>query len=249
MKAVAVVRDHAVLLTRIAVPLVLVGIWELLGAVSDQVASPGPSINALVTGFSSGGLGVDVSQTLRAVVIGFAIAVVIGIPLGVWAGRSPYLYRVAEPIFSGTAAVPRIVLLPILLGLFGITVNEEAGMSFLAAIVPVTVTTMAGARTVHPILIKLGRSLTLPRRDVLRKVIIPAAMPPIMAGLRIGFSLSLLTVILCEFVAASHGVGLRIQQAYSLNQLPLMYGLVTLVVVFGFAANMIAWGVERRTAT
>jgi ABC-type nitrate/sulfonate/bicarbonate transport system permease component len=240
-------RRHAVFVGRAVVPLVLLGSWSLAAALSDLVAPVGASVSALLSGFADGSLWPDVSDTLRSVLAGFAVAVVLGIPFGVWVGRSPYLYRVLESVFSGTAAVPRIVLLPVLLTLFGITIQAKIGMAFLGAIVPIALTTMAGTRTVRPTLLKLGRSLSMSRRVTLLKVIVPSALASIMSGLRIGFSLSLLTVVLSEFFAAVHGVGLRIQQAYSSQDLPLMYGLVALVIVFGLVANIGIWLIERRT--
>lgn len=242
-------KTHAVLLGRIAVPLLAVAFWEVsAAAAAGQIAPVWPSLTSLPEAFAEGRLGADVSSTLRSVLTGFAIAAAVGVPLGLALGRSPCLYRTVEPVLSGTAAVPRIVLLPVLLTLLGITDQAKVGMAVLGAIVPITLTSMAGARTVEPALIKLGQSLCMSRLTLLRKVILPSALAPIMAGLRIGFSLALLTVILSEFFAATSGVGLRIQQAYTVQQLPLMYGLVVFVVGFGLVANVGLWMVERRVS-
>lgn len=233
---------------RVAVPVLLVGAWAATAAVSPEVAGVGESARAVADAWADGTLRPDLADTLQAVVAGFLLAAAAGIPFGVWAARRAYTYQVVEPLFSGTAAVPRIILLPVFLSLFGITVNAKIAMAVSAAIVPIVLTSMAGARTVNPTLVKLGRSLAMSRRALLRRVIVPAALPVIMSGLRIGFSLALLAVILSEFVAATRGVGLRIQSVYSLQQLPLMYGLVVLVVLIGLAGNLAIWYVERRTA-
>ncbi len=243
------VKVHAVLFGRIAVPVLALAFWAVTATMAaGQIAPVWPSLTSLPAAFTDGGLDADLSSTLRSVLTGFAIAAAIGVPLGVAIGRSPYFYRTVEPVLSGTAAVPRIVLLPVLLTLFGITDQAKIGMAVLGAIVPITLTSMAGARTVGQPLIKLGRSLCMSRWTLLRKVILPSALAPIMSGLRIGFSLALLTVILSEFFAASSGVGLRIQQAYTVQQLPLMYGLVVVVVSFGLIANVGLWMVERRVS-
>lgn len=241
-------RRGLVVAGRIAVPPLLVGVWALAAAVTPEVAPVGESVRAVAAAWADGSLRPDVLDTLRAVTAGFALSAAAGVPFGVWAARSGLAYRVFEPLFAGTAAVPRIVLLPIFLSVFGITVDAKIALAVSAAVVPIVLTTMAGARTVNPTLIKLARSLAMSRWALLRRVIVPAALPVIMSGLRIGFSLALLAVILSEFVAATRGVGLRIQAAYSLQQLPLMYGLVALVVLVGLAGNLAIWAVERRVA-
>ncbi|GAA5040618.1 ABC-type nitrate/sulfonate/bicarbonate transport system permease component [Thermocatellispora tengchongensis] len=233
---------------RIAVPLVLVAAWAAAAAVTPEIAPVAESVRAVAAAWADGTLRPDVLDTLQAVVAGFALSAAAGIPFGVWAARGGYTYQVVEPLFAGTAAVPRIVLLPVFLSLFGITVDAKIAMAVSAAIVPIVLTSMAGTRTVNPTLVKLGRSLAMSRWALLRRVIVPAALPVIMSGLRIGFSLALLAVILSEFVAATRGIGLRIQAAYSLQQLPLMYGLVVLVVLVGLAGNLAIWLVERRAA-
>ncbi|WP_113699964.1 ABC transporter permease [Nonomuraea lactucae] len=233
---------------RIAVPVLLVAGWAAAAALTPEVATVGASLSAVAGAWADGTLRPDVADTLQAVIAGFALSAVMGIPFGVWAARRTYTYQVVEPLFSSTAAVPRIVLLPIFLSLFGITVNAKIAIAVSAAIVPIVLTSMAGTRTVNPTLIKLGRSLEMSRWTLLRRVIVPAALASIMSGLRIGFSLALLAVILSEFVAATSGIGLRIQSAYSLQQLPLMYGLVVLVVLVGLAGNLGIWFLERRAA-
>ncbi len=235
-----------IVLGRVAVPVVALGLWTLAAAATTQIAPVGASIAALGREFAGGTVQADVVDTAKATVTGYLIAAAFGIPLGVWAGGRPLRYRVAEPLFSSTAAVPRIVLLPVFLSLLGITINAKIAMAVTAAIVPILLTSMAGTRAVNAILIKLARSLVMTRTSTVFKVVFPAALPSIMSGLRIGLSLALLAVILSELVAATQGIGLRIQTAYSLQQLSLMYGLVLLVTLTGFAANIGLWTLEKR---
>ena len=233
-------------LGRVAVPVAALAIWSLSAAATSQIAPVGASIAAVAREFAAGTLQADVLDTAKATVTGYLISAAFGVPLGVWAGSRPLRYRVTEPLFSSTAAVPRIVLLPVFLSLLGITINAKIAMAITAAIVPIVLTSMAGTRAVNAVLTKLARSLVMTRTSTVLKVVIPAALLSIMSGLRIGLSLSLLAVILSELVAATQGVGLRIQTAYSLQQLPLMYGLVLLVTLAGFIANIGLWTLEKR---
>jgi NitT/TauT family transport system permease protein len=233
-------------LWRAAVLVVLVLIWALLSSISDLVASPTASVTALGKRLADGSIYRHLDATLQAVAIGFLIAAAIGFPLGYAIGRSKFLGAVFDPIVAGAFAIPRVVFFPILLQIFGVGVGAQAAMAALAAVFPIMVSTTAGVRAINALLPKLARSLTLSPLQTVTKIYIPAMAPSLMVGIRIGFSIAFINVIIAEFFAARAGLGLLTLRAYGMLDLPTMYGIIVLLAAIALAGNLTLWAVERR---
>lgn len=221
-------------------------IWALLSSVSDLVPSPTASFLALAETFADGTIYRHMSATLNAVIIGFFIAAAIGFPLGYIVGRSKFLGAVFDPIVAGAFAIPRIIFFPIFLQLFGVGVGAEAGMAALAAVFPIMVSTTAGVRAINPLLPKLGKSLSLNPVQTVTKIYVPAMSPSLMVGIRIGFSIAFINVIIAEFFAARAGLGLLALRAYGQLELPTMYGVIVLLALFALIGNLVLWAIEGK---
>jgi NitT/TauT family transport system permease protein len=226
----------------------LVLIWALLSSLSDLVASPTDSVTALGKRFADGSIYRHFDATLQAVATGFLIAAAIGFPLGYAVGRSKFLGAVFDPIVAGAFAIPRVVFFPILLQIFGVGVGAQAAMAALAAVFPIMVSTTAGVRAINALLPKLARSLSLSPLQTVTKIYIPAMAPSLMVGIRIGFSIAFINVIIAEFFAARAGLGLLALRAYGMLDLPTMYGVIVLLAAIALAGNLALWAVERRLA-
>jgi NitT/TauT family transport system permease protein len=233
-------------LWRAAVLVALVLIWALLSSMSGLVASPTASVTALGKRFADGSIYRHLDATLQAVAIGFLIAAAIGFPLGYAIGRSKFLGAVFDPIVAGAFAIPRVVFFPILLQIFGVGVGAQAAMAALAAVFPIMVSTTAGVRAINALLPKLARSLSLSPLQTVTKIYIPAMAPSLMVGIRIGFSIAFINVIIAEFFAARAGLGLLALRAYGMLDLPTMYGIIVLLAAIALAGNLGLWAVERR---
>ncbi|PLC10881.1 ABC transporter permease [Kocuria flava] len=233
-------------LWRVAVVLVLIAIWAGLSILSDLVSSPADSFAALGELFANGSIYRHLSTTLEAVAIGFLIAAAIGFPLGYAIGRSKFLGAVFDPIVAGAFAIPRIVFFPVLLQIFGVGVGAQSSMAALAAVFPIMVSTTAGVRAINPVLPKLARSLSLTRLQTVTKIYVPAMAPSLMVGIRIGFSIAFINVIIAEFFAARAGLGLLALRAYGRLDLPSMYGIIVLLATIALIGNLVLWAAERR---
>lgn len=238
-----VIRDN---MWRAAVLVALVLLWALLSSMSDLVASPADSLNALVKRFADGSIYRHLNATMQSVAIGFFIAAAIGFPLGYAIGRSKFLGAVFDPLVAGAFAIPRVIFFPILLQIFGVGVGAQSAMAALAAVFPIMVSTTAGVRAINPLLPKLARSLSLSPLQTVTKIYIPAMAPSLMVGIRIGFSIAFINVIIAEFFAARAGLGLLALRAYGMLDLPTMYGIIVLLAVIALAGNLVLWAVERR---
>lgn len=238
-------RDN---LWRAAVLGAIVLAWAALSAVTDLVASPAASMTALAELFTNGSIYRHLNSTLQAVAVGFLIAAAIGFPLGYAIGRSKFLGAVFDPIIAGAFAMPRVIFFPILLQIFGVGEGAQSAMAALAAVFPIMVSTTSGVRAINPLLPKLARSLSLTPLQTITKIYVPAMAPSLMVGIRIGFSIAFINVIIAEFFAARAGLGLLTLRAYGRLDLPTMYGIIVLLATIALIGNLALWALERKLA-
>lgn len=231
---------------RLAVPLVLVAAWAIAAGLSSLVPPVGSSFQTLAEGFTEGWIIAPLESTMISVIVGFLIASAVGFPLGFAIGRSRYLSQVLDPLIAGAFAIPRIIVYPILLGFLGVGVESKVAMAVVSGFFPIILTTVAAIREVKPVLVKMGKSMNCRWYHLAFKIFVPAAAPSLMVGLRIGFSISFISVIIAEFFAADLGLGLLVSQAYGQLQLPRMFAVIVVIVVIALIGNLLLWGLERR---
>jgi NitT/TauT family transport system permease protein len=222
-------------------PLALLALWQVLAVVLGDffVASPLASLNALLEGVGDGWLGADAGVTLVALAYGYLLAVVL-------LGLSRFAYAVFEPIVVALYALPKVALYPIFLFAFGLGIAAQAWFAMFFGVFPIIIFTMSGTRNVSEVMLKVGRSLRLSRLQLFRTIVFPAIRPSMVAGLRIGFGVTFLGVVLSQMFAARSGLGYVLVQSVSLHDMPRLYGLVLLLTVFAFVVNgaFLLW--ERR---
>jgi NitT/TauT family transport system permease protein len=231
---------------RAAVPVAALACWYALDPFSELVPSPTDTLGRLYGGFAEGWIYPGLAATGSAVLSGFVLGTVLAFPLGYLMGRSRTLTAIFEPLVAGTFAVPRVILYPILLAVFGVGLEAEMTMVAISAFFPVLMSTAAAVRAVSGSLLKLGRSLNASRLQLATKIVIPEAAPSIMVGIRIGFSIAFIAAIIAELFAAKAGLGLMISHAFAVLDLPRMYAIVLLVMLAAFLGNMLLWWAEGR---
>lgn len=239
-------KSRKLLVARLAVPLVALLAWQIVAPLTTLVPPPGETIAVLFDGFTEGWIYEGLTATASAVTVGFLVGTAVAFPLGYLLGRSKILTEIFEPMVAGTFAVPRVILYPIFLAIFGVGLQAEAWMVGISAFFPILMSTAAAVRNVSPSLMKLGRSLNASQLQIARTIVIPEAAPGIMVGIRIGFSIAFIAAIIAELFAAKDGIGLMISHAHALLDLPRMYALVLLVMLAAFTGNMLLWWAERR---
>lgn len=239
-------RSWRLPVARAAVPLLVLLAWQLVHPITDLVPGPAETIRQVYAGFAQGWIYDGLVATASAVAAGFVLGTVVAFPLGYLMGSSRTLTAIFEPLVAGTFAVPRVILYPVLLAVFGVGLEAESAMVAISAFFPILMSTAAAVRNVSGSLRKLGRSLNASRLQVARKIVIPDAAPGIMVGIRIGFSIAFIAAIIAELFAAKDGLGLMISESYAVLDLPRMYAIVLLVMVAAFAVNMLLWWAERR---
>jgi len=225
--------------------LAAVGVWQVV-SVHNLVASPGESVRELYRGFADGSLLPHLLWSVRATLQGFAFAIIIGMGLGLALGFFSSLRRVFQEMVYGFAAVPKLVLYPILLLLFKIGMNSEVAFVAVAGIFPILVNTMVGVQEVRPILIKVGKAFNIRPWQMVLKIFLPSIAPSLVAGLRLGYSLGVLHAVLAEMFVAKRGLGTRIWVAYNNLDIPAMYAIILLAFLVAAIGNILLWYLERR---
>lgn len=231
---------------RVLMPLVMLGLWELAAHFSHLVPGVVPTVLTLANELSSGDLMGHALSTGQAVLYGFVLAAAFSVPVAIAVGRNRFVYEVGEPLFAAAFALPRVILYPVMLSFLGVGLQSKTLMAFLGAFFPVVLMATAGVRNVDEVLVRFGRTLELNRRRMFLKIILPAAVPSFLSGLRIGFSVSFVAVVVAELFLARDGLGVVIQRSYARLQLDQMFAAVLLVTAAAFLGNVLLRFAERR---
>lgn len=195
---------------------------------------------------AGGALETHLAASLTRSVAGFGVAVVLGVTAGLliawYRPLSTFITPLLE-VFRNTAA---LALLPVFTLLLGIGEESKITIVAYAAFFPVLLNTVAGVRTVDPLLVRAARSLGLSHPALFRKVILPSAVPTIFTGIRMAGTASILVLIAAEMVGAKAGLGYLIVNAQSSFLIPDMYAGILTVSLLGLAVNTLLVALERR---
>jgi len=175
----------------------------------------------------------DFSASFIRVLYGFGLATIIGLPLGLMSGRLSLVQRLLGTTINGVRAVPGISLLPLALVWFGIGLKTTVFLIALAAFFPIYLNAEAGARQVNPILLHAGNMLGLGRMGCIFSVLVPAAMPHIVAGLRLAMGISWAYLVLGELTGVPNGLGAVIMDARMLGRIDIIIVGIILIAVIG----------------
>ena len=225
-------------------------LWEIAPRVGlvDEVFLPPFStvIEAFFDLVQSGELWQHVSASLSRALIGFFVAIVIAIPLGIaiawYRPVSDFLNPILE-LFRNTAA---LALLPVFILILGIGEESKIALVIYACTFPILLNTISGVRTVDPLLIKSASSLGLSPVRLFQKVVLPAAVPTIFTGIRMAAASSILVLIAAEMVGAKAGLGYLITASQFNFQIPNMYAGIVAISVLGLTINAVLVLIERR---
>src|SRR4029079_17794945 len=188
---------------------VLVGAWEFFGRDINPVFGSYPS--ALAAAFlelvRTGPLGAALYESLRPFVAGYGLAIVLGVPLGLVIGR----FRTAEAALgiyvTAGYAMPLVALVPLLILWLGLGFAVKVAVVFLMSVFPICINTWLGVTAVPKTLIEVGKSFVAPNSVILRRIILPATLPYIMAGIRLAVGRAVVAMVIAEFFTSISGLG------------------------------------------
>jgi NitT/TauT family transport system permease protein len=201
----------------VIVPAVIVLAWEALSrsGVINPMILPAPSRVLLrwIDYFKSGELPRDAVSSLYRVMMGFLIGTGLGLLIGLAMGASNAVYAYLNPLVQLLRPIPPIAYVPLAILWFGLGNPPAFFLISLGAFFPVLMNTITGVRSVDAIYIRAARNLGASRAALFFRVMVPAAMPHIMTGIRVGFGVAFIVVIVAEMIAVNSGLGYRILEA------------------------------------
>jgi NitT/TauT family transport system permease protein len=187
------------------------------------------------------------ATTLLEVALGFTVGAAAGLGIGYVLARSALVERLASPYLVAAQAVPILAIAPLLALWFGPGLLSKVVICSLIVFFPVAISTMVGIRSVDPRLLELGRSLRATPRQVLTTLEIPAALPSILGGMRVGVTLAVVGAVVGEWAGAERGLGVLINLARgSLFDIPLMFAALLTLALMGIVLYLAVVLVERQ---
>jgi len=236
---------------------VLLGIWELYARATPSIFLP--PLSKVLENFASMWLSgrpgqlflsdlfwSQASRSLSRFGRGWVIAVVMGIVIGVALGRSRAAGHMYNPVVRFFSSIPNTALLPIAVQVFGVTDRMNIFLIFLGSVWVIMINTADGVAGVDPMWLRSARSLHLQPTTLYRRVIVPAAMPQIMAGLRVSLGIGLILMVISELYATTAGLGFQIVVAQTHFRYLDMWSAFVLIGLIGIILNLIFVVIERR---
>ncbi len=186
--------------------------------------------------------------SLCRVTLGFLIAAILGIPLGLVMGWSPRLRRIVNPLVELIRPVPPLAWIPIAILWFGIGMKSAAFIIFLGAFFPILLNTVSGVLAINPIYFEAARTLNADNKDVFFKVLIPGSIPAIFVGMRIGVGIGWMTLVAAEFtgVKTGYGLGYMIMTARDIQRPDEIMAGMLVIGLIGYLINEGLKGCERK---
>ena len=168
---------------------------------------------------------------------GFALAAIAGVALGMLMGRSEFMAKLLDPLFSGTYAVPKLALFPIFIFVFGLGSLSKVALIFLECLYPMTIITYHGARSVQPVLLWSAQNMGASKMRALLRVVLPATLPYVFAALRVALPVALIVAIITEMISSVDGLGYLVTYSLSSLKTDRMLAIVVVISILGLALD------------
>jgi NitT/TauT family transport system permease protein len=246
---------RAVVALQVSVGLSVLAIWEASARLElinprlfSQPAAVIGRVWSMVAGESLYGRTVyeHLLATGTALAIGFSIGAVAGLALGFFLGRSRFLSRIFEPYLLAIYSIPKIAIAPLFVLLFGIDLESKIAVVVMGVFFMVFFSTYAGVMSVNEEFVNIARIMGASRRDVTRRVILPAAMPSILIGLKMGVPFGVIGAIIGEYIAATQGIGWLIIRSAALFDSSGFFAALVFLVASTWVLSQLVTHVESR---
>jgi len=237
---------------------VFILLWEVASiATGNSLILVGPVsvLKAMVGLFQNhipqGALGLQsadaaILQTLATIVFGFGLACIVGIPVGIVTGRWKAAEAIFDPWLNATYSIPIVVLIPMLYFAVGADFFAEVFVTFLLTVFTIIVNTQNGVKYVSNALAEVGKSFGASESQYIAKIILPASLPDIVSGMRIGMGRAILGAILAEVLMSGTGLGGMMMTFQALLNTPYMMAVVLLIALIGVGVLQLPKFLERR---
>jgi taurine transport system permease protein len=235
--------------------LVLLAVWWAVTALQliSPLFLPAPQqvLHQLVViaspqGFMDATLWQHLAASLGRILVALLAAVVIGVPVGIAMGLSETVRGLLDPLIEIYRPVPPLAYLPLMVIWFGIGETSKILLIYLAIFAPVTLSTVAGVRSVAQVRIRAAQALGANRWQLLRFVVLPSALPEILTGIRIGLGVGWSTLVAAELIAATRGLGFMVQSAGEFLATDVVIAGISVIAIIAFGLELGLRALQRR---
>lgn len=223
-------------------------LWEVgcLVLQVDEFVLPRPSVAVQAYIRWQSAIWANALQTLFTTLVGFGLAIIMGVVLGALIGSSALSYQALYPLLIGFNSIPKAALVPVFVIWFGIGTVPAILIAFLISFFPIAVNVATGVATVEPEMRDVLRSLGASGFDMFRKIGFPRAMPYFFASLKVAVTLSFVGSVIAELGASNRGIGNMMVIASSRYEVPLVFAGLLVVAAMGIALYAVFALIERR---
>ncbi|WP_414638378.1 ABC transporter permease subunit [Actinomycetospora sp.] len=231
-------------------PIAIVVVWQLASSTGllaeDELASPWRVAAAAVDVTASGELPEGLAISLARVVVGFLLGAALGLVLGVWSGLSRWGGLLVDPPVQMLRTLPHLALVPLFILWFGVDETPKVLLVALGVLFPIYLNVHAGVRGVDPKLFEVARVSGFDRREIVRHVVVPGALPSALTGLRLALGIAWLSIVVAETVSADTGLGYMINNAREFLRTDVIVVGLVVYALLGLGTDALVRRVERR---
>lgn len=231
-----------------AMALVVLAAWYAVWAYAGDVAitPPGETVRFAISFMGTADFWRHAAATLLAFAYALAISSVAGIALGLVLGMHRFSGEVAEPILASLYTIPKVTLYPLMLLVFGLGLAAKVAFGVIHGMIPIVLFTLAAVKNIPGVLVRTARSMRLSPAATARHVLAPAVLPEIISGLRIGFALTFLGVLIGEMFASQRGLGFLIINGINAHDVRRTTAVIVIVIAAAVLANGGLLALDRR---
>jgi NitT/TauT family transport system permease protein len=232
-----------------AVPILVIVLWQFGSIFLGELVLPTPlkTFSVLKDGFvKSGWLFSDLKDTMTEVVFGYLLAVIVGLMAGFVLGMNRFLREVSEPFVLNIYAIPKVTLFPIFLFIFGLGMESKVAFGFFHGVFPIIILTMGAIKDIKFVYLKVGRSFRLSPLRVYKEIVFPSILPSLMTGLRFGFNLAFIGVILGEMAASRSGLGYELMKSEGAFYMEKIISIILVLAVIAITINYFYYTIEGK---
>jgi len=227
----------------------LLAVWELVAQVEWVNPLIVPPLSKILRIFSesvfSGQIPMQIFVSMKRAAAGYFLAAAVFIPLGIFMGLSPTVYRLFEVIVEMLRPVPPPVVIPVALLFFGLGDEMKVFVIFFSCAWPILLNTVDGVRGLDWVLLNTARTFGLPRRKIIWQVILPACAPQIATGLRVSLPIMLILVVISEMVGSTDGIGYFVLDSQRRFRVAQMYAGMLTLALLGYTLNQLFNWLQR----
>jgi NitT/TauT family transport system permease protein len=226
---------------------VLIALWQLVYWKSEvAITAPLETVETAFELLGSENFWRNALASGRAFGASLILSCVGGVAIGLALGAHRFSGAVAAPMLTALYTIPKVTLYPMVLLVFGLGISAKVAFGVMHGIIPVIIFTMDAVLNINPVLLKTARVLKLSPAQTATRILIPAVTPEIVTGLRLGFSLTLLGVIIGEMFASQQGLGFLIINGMNVHDVHTLTAVVLLLILFAVATSSVLLALDRR---